>query len=59
MKIDLVLSAAFLVFFTGCSVRVSGYVGLRDGKLSECPDSPNCVSSQTVKKGPRCRSFVL
>ena len=51
MKIILVLSAAFLVFFTACVVRASGYVGLRDGKLSECPDSPNCVSSQTVKKG--------
>jgi uncharacterized protein (DUF1499 family) len=34
----------------GCSVKVSGYTGLRDGKLSECPDSPNCVSSQTAKK---------
>jgi uncharacterized protein (DUF1499 family) len=50
MKIELLLSAACLVFFTGCSVRVPGYVGLSDGKLSECPDSPNCVSSQTVKK---------
>ena len=51
MKIILVLSAAFFVFFAGCSVKVSGYAGLRDGKLSECPDSPNCVSSQTAKKG--------
>ncbi len=50
MKTEFVLAAAFLVFFTGCSVRIPGYVGLRDGKLSECPDSPNCVSSQTVKK---------
>jgi uncharacterized protein (DUF1499 family) len=50
MKIILVLSAAFFVFFTACLVRASDYVGLRDGKLSECPDSPNCVSSQTVKK---------
>jgi uncharacterized protein (DUF1499 family) len=51
MKIKLTVLAAFLVFFTGCLVRASGDVGLRDGKLSECPDSPNCVSSQTVKKG--------
>ena len=50
MKIGLLLSAAFLVFFTGCSIRGPGYVGLHDGKLSECPNSPNCVSSQTVKK---------
>ena len=50
MKIELVLSAVFVVFIVGCSLRVSGQVGLRDDKLSECPDSPNCVSSQTVKK---------
>lgn len=50
MKIELLLSAACLVFFTGCSVRVPSYLGLREGKLSECPDSPNCVSSQTIKK---------
>ena len=50
MKIELVLSTTLLVFFTGCSIRGPGYVGIRDGKLSECPNSPNCVSSQTVKK---------
>jgi uncharacterized protein (DUF1499 family) len=50
MKIGTVLAATFLVFFTGCAVKVSGYAGLHDGKLSECPDSPNCVSSQTAKK---------
>ncbi len=51
MKIKLALSAAFLIFFTGYLVRASGDIELRDGKLSECPDSPNCVSSQTIKKG--------
>ena len=51
MKIILGLSSAFLVFFTASLVRASGDVGLRDGKLSECPDSPNCVSSQTQMKG--------
>ncbi len=50
MKTELILAATFLAVFAGCSLRVSGYAGLRDGKLSECPDSPNCVSSQTAKK---------
>ena len=50
MKTELILAVTFLAFFAGGSLRVSGYTGLRDGKLSECPDSPNCVSSQTVKK---------
>ena len=51
MKINLAVLAAFLVFFTGLLVRASADTGLRDGKLSECPDSPNCVSSQTEMKG--------
>jgi uncharacterized protein (DUF1499 family) len=51
MKTELILAATFLAFFAGGSLRISGYTGLRDGKLSECPDSPNCVSSQTAKKG--------
>ena len=51
MSIKLAVSAALLLFFTGLLVRASADVGLRDGKLSECPDSPNCVSSQTQMKG--------
>jgi uncharacterized protein (DUF1499 family) len=50
MKKELVLAATFLVLFAGCSLRGSSHAGLREGKLSECPDSPNCVSSQTAKK---------
>jgi uncharacterized protein (DUF1499 family) len=50
MKIDLLLSTTLLVFFAGCSLGSAGHVGLREGKLSECPDSPNCVSSQSAKK---------
>lgn len=48
MKKEFALAATFLVFFTGCSAGIS--TGLRDGKLAECPNSPNCVSSQTEKK---------
>jgi uncharacterized protein (DUF1499 family) len=51
MNIKLAVLTASLVFFTGLSGRASADVGLRDGKLSECPDSPNCVSSQTQMKG--------
>ena len=48
MKTELIVAAVVFAFFTGCSARIP--VGLRNGKLSECPDSPNCVSSQTEKK---------
>ncbi len=30
----------------GCSGTVPDNLGVRDGRLSACPDSPNCVSSQ-------------
>jgi len=50
MKNKIILAATFLIFFYGMFSKSSGYAGLRDGKLSECPDSPNCVSSQTAKK---------
>lgn len=37
----------FLVLLMGCSgTRPSG-LGVNEGKLSPCPDSPNCVSSQS------------
>ncbi|MBI5016787.1 MAG: DUF1499 domain-containing protein [Deltaproteobacteria bacterium] len=30
----------------GCAGHSPGTLGVRDGRLSPCPDSPNCVSSQ-------------
>jgi len=30
-----------------CMGSISGDIGVRNGRLSPCPDSPNCVSSQT------------
>jgi uncharacterized protein (DUF1499 family) len=39
----LVLAAAQLGAFNG---RRPGDLGVRDGKLKACPDSPNCVSTQ-------------
>lgn len=34
-----------MVFFVACSGGAKG-LGVRDGKLSPCPGSPNCVVSQ-------------
>lgn len=39
------LSAVILIFFTGCISRPPKTLGARDGKLSACPASPNCVST--------------
>jgi len=41
--------AAFLfaVMIVGCSAHRPPNLGITDGKLSPCPDSPNCISSQS------------
>jgi len=37
----------------GCAGERPGNLGARDGLLSACPASPNCVSSQTADGGHR------
>ena len=38
------------VMMMGCSAYRPLNLGVTDGKLSPCPDSPNCVSSQSSDK---------
>jgi uncharacterized protein (DUF1499 family) len=38
------------VLLTGCSGSRPTNLGIRDGKLAPCPESPNCVSSQSTDK---------
>lgn len=33
------------------------YLGVRQGSLADCPDSPNCVSSQAEKESQRVEPF--
>ena len=40
----------FLMIFPGCSSDRYGNLGIKNGRLSACPDTPNCVSSQSIKK---------
>lgn len=45
------LTAALLAIFTACSGRDPSNVGITsEGRFSECPSSPNCVSSQARDK---------
>jgi uncharacterized protein (DUF1499 family) len=39
-----------MVLMFGCSVGRPVNLGITDGKLLPCPDSPNCVSSQSKDK---------
>jgi uncharacterized protein (DUF1499 family) len=41
---------SFTVMMLGCSACRPLNIGITDGKLSLCPDSPNCVSSQSSDK---------
>lgn len=40
----------FIIMILGCSAYRPLNLGITDGKLSPCPDSPNCVSSQSSDK---------
>ena len=41
-----VLSVPLLVVLSACSGTPPDNLGLHDGRLTACPDSPNCVNSQ-------------
>ncbi len=45
----LVLAAAFIILFFifGLLSKTGKATGLMDGKLSACPDTPNCVNSES------------
>lgn len=38
------------VFAISCSGKTPESIGVKDGKLTACPDKPNCVSSMTEDK---------
>ena len=40
------IAALSMMFFGRCSGGPPSNIGLQDGKLSPCPSSPNCVSTQ-------------
>lgn len=48
MALKLVTLAVFLTVFVGCRGNSPANLGVKDGKLADCPRTPNCVSSQSV-----------
>ena len=44
---------------TACAGERPDGLGARDGRLSSCPDSPNCVSSQAADAGHRIEPLVF
>lgn len=52
-----VLSGSLLL--TGCHTMRPGSLGPRDGRLADCPETPNCVSSQARDEAHRVAPFPL
>ena len=46
------------VGITGCNGAPPAQLGVHDGNLSPCPDSPNCVSSQSTDPQHRIEPFT-
>lgn len=46
----LIMLLGLAVTMTGCGEKQVNNVGLKDGRLAQCPSSPNCVSSMDVGK---------
>ena len=44
------LLVCFVVMMVGCSGSRPSQIGVTGGRLAPCPDSPNCVSSQSEDK---------
>lgn len=44
---------------TACAGERPNSLGVKDGRLSECPRSPNCVSSQAEDGGHRIAPLVF
>lgn len=44
------LAVSIAVLFVGCAGSRPTHIGVTDGKFTPCPDSPNCVSSQSLDR---------
>jgi len=44
---------------TACAGERPNSLGVRDGRLSSCPDSPNCVSSQATDTSHRIEQLLF
>jgi uncharacterized protein (DUF1499 family) len=49
MKTSVLVFVLGIIIISPAVVKANPRIGLADGKLLPCPDSPNCVSSQAFK----------
>jgi len=48
-----------LAFLPACAGRVPENIGVHDGRLAPCPDTPNCVSSMEAREEKRVPPLVF
>lgn len=57
LLIPLLVVVAFAVM--SVTARRPDSLGVRDGRLAECPDLPNCVATQTARESQRMVTLTL
>jgi uncharacterized protein (DUF1499 family) len=55
----IILMSILSIILTACAGERPENLGERDGRLTECPGSPNCVSSQAVDERHRMAPLVF
>jgi uncharacterized protein (DUF1499 family) len=55
----IILMSILSSILAACAGERPDNLGIRDGRLTECPGSPNCVSSQTVDERHRMAPLVF
>lgn len=50
MNRRILITLSFIIILLQCSGKRPENLGVANGKFSSCPDSPNCVSSQSIDK---------
>ena len=54
-----VLIGLALIGLTSCAGSMPSDLGANEGLLGECPDSPNCISSNEADSSHRADAFVI
>jgi uncharacterized protein (DUF1499 family) len=57
MKIELSSMISMAAILAACCANTPESSGVKDGKLAECPDKPNCVSSMAGDKSHYIEPF--
>ena len=57
--VSLIVVGACAFVLSGCGASQKAEIGLVNGSLRSCPDSPNCVSSMAVDAEQHVKPFAL